>query len=91
MEEDLITLMQEQAPDQGTEETLPLQLRETAQELRNRGNEQALTLLVLRILRSVGQGGTERSAGTPSLRVRNHRNETVSVTLNTDWSTVVET
>ena len=91
MEEDLITLMQEQAPDQGTGETLPLQLRETAQELRNRGNEQALTLLVLRILRSVGQGGTERSAGTPNLRVRNHRNETVSVTLNTGWSTVVET
>ena len=83
--------MQEQAPDQGTGETLPLQLRETAQELRNRGNEQALTLLVLRILRSVGQGGTERSAGTPNLRVRNHRNETVSVTLNTGWSTVVET
>ena len=91
MEEDLITLMREQAPDQGTGETLPLQLRDTAQELRNRGNEQALTLLVLRILRSVGQGGTERSAGTPNLRVRNHRNETVSVTLNTDWSTVVET
>ena len=91
MEEELITLMQEQAPDQGTGETLPLQLRETAQELRNRGNEQALTLLVLRILRSVGQGGTERSAGTPNLRVRNHRNETVSVTLNTGWSTVVET
>ena len=91
MEEDLITLMQEQAPDQGTGETLPLQLRETAQELRNRGNEQALTLLVLRILRSVGQGGTERSAGTPNLKVRNHRNETVSVTLNTGWSTVVET
>ena len=65
MEEDLITLMQEQAPDQGTGETLPLQLRETAQELRNRGNEQALTLLVLRILRSVGQGGTEQSPGTP--------------------------
>ena len=91
MEEELITLMQEQAPDQGTGETLPLQLRETAQELRNRGNEQALTLLVLRILRSVGQGGTERSAGTPNLRVRNHRNETVRVTLNTGWSTVVET
>ena len=91
MEEDLITLMQEQAPDQGNGETLPLQLRDTAQELRNRGNEQALTLLVLRILRSVGQGGTERSAGTPNLRVRNHRNETVSVTLNTGWSTVVET
>ncbi len=91
MEEDLITLMQEQAPDQEIWETLPLQLRETAQELRTRGHEQALTLLVLRILRSVGQGGTERSAGTPNLRVRNHRNETVSVTLNTEWSTVAET
>ena len=82
MEDDLITLMREQAPDQ---------LRTTAQELRNRGNEHALTLAVLRSLRSIGRGGTERNAGTPNLRVRNHRNETVSVTLNTDWNTVAET
>ena len=55
-EEDLIALMRKQAPDQETGETLPLQLRATAQELKNRGNERALPLLVLRALRSIGRG-----------------------------------
>ncbi len=89
MEEDLITLMQEQAPDQAVGETQPLHLRQTSQYLKDRGHQYALPLLVQRSLRSIAADGLEESQGTANMRVRTRQNEVMQVTLLKDWSTIL--
>ena len=88
MEEDLIGLMQEQAPDQAVGETQPLHLRQTSQFLKDRSHRYALPLLVQRGLRSIAADGLEESQGTANMRVRTQRNEVMQVTLLRDWQTI---
>ena len=88
MEEALIRLMQEQAPDQAVGETQPLHLRQTSQYLKDRGHQYALPLLVQRSLRSIAADGLEESQGTANMRVRTRQNEVMQVTLLKDWSTI---
>ena len=71
MEEDLIRLMQEQAPDQAVGETQPLHLRQTSQYLKDRGHQYALPLLVQRSPRSIAADGLEESQGTANMRMPN--------------------
>ena len=88
MEEDLIGLMQEQAPHLDREETVPLYLREASQRLKHRGHKNALPLLVQRSLKSIVGDGFERGEYRANMRVRTGRNEVMRVTLLTDWSSV---
>ena len=89
IEEDLIRLMQEQAPDQAVGETQPIHLRQTSQYLKDQGHRYALPLLVQRSLRSVAADGLEESQGTANMRVRTRQNEIMQVTLLKDWSTIL--
>ena len=88
MEEDLIRLMQEQAPDQAVGETQPLHLRQVSQHLKDQGHRYALPLLVQRSLRSVAAGGSEDAQGAANLRARTGRNEVMQVTLLREWNVV---
>ena len=88
MEEDLIRLMQEQAPDQALGETQPLHLRQASQYLKDQGHRYALPLLVQRSLRSIAADGLEEAQGTANMRVRTGRNEVMQVTLLKDWSII---
>ena len=91
MEEDLIRLMQEQAPDQQKGETLSLHLRQTTQALKDQGHRHALPQLVQRSLRSIAADDREDTQGTGSLRLRTLRNETVQVTLMQEWRALQRT
>ena len=88
MEEDLIRLMQEQAPDQTVGESQPLHLRQASQYLKDHGHEHALPLLVQRSLKSIASDGMEEAQRTANLRVRTWQNEVMQVTLLKDWQTI---
>ena len=88
MEEALIGLMQEQAPDQAVGESQPLHLRQASQGLKDRGYEHVLPLLVQRSLKSIASDGMEEAQGTANLRVRTWQNEVMQVTLLKDWQTI---
>ena len=88
MERDLISLMQEQAPDLAPEEPQPLYLREAAQRLEYLSHEQALPLLVQRSLKRLAADGLEQEHGTANMRVRTLKNEVMQVTLLKDWATI---
>ena len=90
MEQALITLMQEQAPDQepDPQQTHTLHLRHTSQQLRDQGVTHALPLYIQRTLRSIATGTTNDSGLNPHLRVRNRSNETMDIALLSDWQSV---
>ena len=88
MEEDLMRLMQEQAPDQPVGEAQPLYLRQASQHLKDHGHEHALPLLVQRSLTSIAADGLEEAQGTANIRVRTRQNEVLQVTLLKDWQTI---
>ena len=88
MEEDLIRLMQEQAPDQAVGESQPLHLRQASQYLKDQGHQHTLPLLVQRSLRSIAADGLEEAQGTANMRVRTRQNEVMQVTLLRDWQTI---
>ena len=88
MEEDLIRLMQEQAPDQAVGESQPLHLRQASQHLKDQGHLHAVPLLVQRNLKSIASDGMEEVQGTANLRVRTWQNEVMQVTLLKDWQTI---
>ena len=88
MEEDLIRLMQEHAPDQPAEEAQPLYLRQASQYLKDHGHEHALPLLVQRSLKSIAADGLEEMRGTANMRVSTRQNEVMQVTLLKDWQTI---
>ena len=90
MEEDLIRLMQEQAPDLAMGESQLLHLRQTNQFLKDQGHQHTMPLLVQRSLRSIAADGLEEAQGTSNMRVRTRQNEVMQVTLLRDWQTIQE-
>ncbi len=88
MEEDLMGLMQELAPDQTVGETQRLHLREVSQHLKDHGHEGALPMLVQQSLSSVAKDGLEDAQETANMRLRTLRNEVVQVTLLKDWRSI---
>ena len=90
MEEDLIRLMQEQAPDLAIGESQLLHLRQTNQFLKDQGHQHTMPLLVQRSLRSIAADGLEEAQGTSNMRVRTRQNEVMQVTLLRDWQTIQE-
>ena len=90
MEEDLIRLMQEQAPDLAMGESQLLHLRQANQFLKDQGHQHTMPLLVQRSLRSIAADGLEEAQGTSNMRVRTRQNEVMQVTLLRDWQTIQE-
>ena len=89
LEEELLDLMREMAPDMAVGDTAPLNLRVAAQRLKDAGHGHARPEHVARLLRGIaGDGRTEGSAGG-SLTVRKHDAESVRVTLKREWPSLV--
>ena len=88
LEEALIDLMQEAAPDAEKGEAYPLHLRVATQRLKDEGHAHALPELVQRIVRSIAADGRGEGGGGGSLGVRGGAAETLQVTLQRRWSSL---
>ena len=93
IEKQLIELMQEMAPDMGTNNSAPLNLRIASQRLKDAGLGNVRTEHVTRVLQGISRDGrnddgtSSRRAGG-SITIRNHNSENVWLTLNRDWSSL---
>ena len=88
LEEALIDLMRESAPDMEKGDSYPLNLRRAAQRLKDDGHPQALPERLRRIVRSVAADGRGEGGSGGSLGVRDRDPETVRVTLQRDWESL---
>ena len=91
LEEGLIRLMQEKAPDMNRGETSTLHLRSATQELKDDGHDHALPELLRRIVRSIAADGRGEGGGGGSLAVRERGDETLRVTLQREWGSLSRT
>ena len=91
LEQGLIDLMRENAPDQARGEVFPLHLRNATQELKNEGHSHALPELVRGVVRSIAADGRGEGGGGGSLGLRGRDRETVQVTLQRDWGPLAKT
>ena len=93
IETKLIELMQEMAPDMGTNDSAPLNLRIAAQRLKDADLSHVRTQHVIRTLQGIARDGrtdsgtSARRAGG-SLTIKNYNSENVLLTLNRDWSSL---
>ena len=91
LEQGVINLMRERAPDQAKGEMFPLHLRNATQELKNDGHSHALPELVRGIVRSIAADGRGEGGGGGSLGLRGRDREMVQVTLQRDWGSLAKT
>ena len=91
LENDLIALLRETAPDMGTGDTSMLHLRLATQRLRDEGNPHALPERLWRIVRSIAADGRGEGGSGGSLGVRRWDAETVQVTLQREWRALERT
>ncbi len=91
LEQGVINLMRERAPDQEKGEMFPLHLRNATQELKNDGHSHALPELVRGIVRSISADGRGEGGGGGSLGLRGRDREMVQVTLQRDWGSLAKT
>ena len=90
LEEALIFLLQEAAPDVEVGQTHTLHLRQASQQLKVDGLENAIPERLRRILNSIAADGRGEGGGGGSLGVRGRDMESVQVTLLREWGTVQE-
>ena len=89
LEQALIDLMREMAPDMDLGEASTLHLRRAAQRLKDQGHQHALPELLGRIVRSIAADGRGEGGRGGSLSVRSRDAETLQVTLQRDWRSLV--
>jgi len=89
LEEELLNLMREAAPDLGVGGTAPLNLRVTAQRLRDAGHGDARPEHVARILRGIAGDGRGDGSAEGSLTIRKSDAESVRVTMKREWRSLV--
>ena len=91
LEEALIGLLRETAPDLAPGEKSTLHLRHATQRLKDEGHEGALPELLWRLIRSIAADGRDEGGVGGSLSVRRHDAETVQVTLRRAWGALERT
>ena len=91
LEEALIDLLQETAPDLEKGDSSTLHLRVATQRLKDEGHTFALPEFVRRIIRSIAADGRGEGGSGGSLGVRGRDRETLQVTLQRDWSSLKKT
>ena len=91
LEKGLIDLLREMAPDMGKGEVSALHLRVATQQLKDLGYPQALPERLRRIVRSIAGDGRGEGGGGGSLTVRARDSDTLQVTLNREWGSLVKT
>ena len=85
LEEGVVSLMREKAPDQAKGEMFPLHLRNATQELKDEGHTHALPELVRAAVRGIAADGRGEGGGGGSLGLRGRDREMVQVTLQREW------
>ena len=91
LEQALIDLLRETAPDMEKGDTWPLHLRLATQRLKDAGHTYALPELLRRIVRSLAADGRGEGGGGGSLSVRGRDAEVVQVTLQREWQPLEKT
>ena len=91
LENGLIRLLQETAPDMSAGDMSTLHLRVATQQLKDEGNPHALPERLLRIVRSIAGDGRGESGRGGSLGVRRLDPDTVQVTLQREWGALERT
>ena len=91
LEQALISVLQEMAPDMGKGDTSTLHLRVATQRLKDDGHTYALPERVRRIVRSIAADGRGEGGGGGSLAVRGRDPETMHVTLQREWQALAKT
>ena len=91
LEQALIDLLRETAPDMEIGESHPLHLRRATQRLKDDGHKHALPELLRRIVRSIAADGRGEGGGGGSLGIRTRDGETMQVTLQRDWKALETT
>jgi ATP-dependent DNA helicase RecQ len=90
VEERLLDLMQEMAPDLGVDDTAPLNLRIAAQRLKDSGHDHARPEHVARTLRGIAADGRDEGTTGGSLTVRKYDAESALVTLKREWPKILD-
>ena len=90
LEQALIALLRETAPDMDKGETSMLHLRLATQRLKDDGHAHALPERLARIIRGIAADG-RGDGGLGSLRVRGRDPETMQVTLQREWGALEKT
>ena len=90
MEEALINLMREAAPDMERGDSSTLHLRLANQQLRDGGHSYALPERLRRIVRSIAADGRGEGGSGGSLSVRSRDADTMQVTLQREWRALGE-
>lgn len=91
IEQALILLLREAAPDLGKDELSVLQLRRTAQRLKDEGHPHALPEKVWRLIRSISNDGRTDEGGIGSIRVRRLDAESIGIQLQRSWESLDKT
>ena len=91
LEESLIDLLRETAPDMGKGDSSMLHLRMATQRLKDDGHTYALPERLGRIIRSIAADGRGEGGDGGSLGVRGRDAETVQVTLRREWGALEKT
>ena len=91
LEQGLISLMREMAPDMSKGESYPLHLRLATQRLKDEGHSKALPERLRRIIRSIAADGRGEGGAGGSLSVRGRDADTMYVTLQREWADLEKT
>ena len=91
LEADLISRMQELAPDIELEYPNPLNLAETCQWVRNQEYHNVRPDIIEKILRSLAGDGRDQEGGRGNIRVRKVSRNTLNVALQRNWKIVEKT
>ena len=91
LEQALIALLQEAAPDMEKGDTYPLHLRIATQRLKDKGHENALPEYVRRIIRSIAADGRGEGGGGGSFGLRGRDADTLHITLQRNWNDLDKT
>ena len=91
LEQALIDLLRETAPDMGRGDASMLHLRRATQQLKDEGHTYALPERLGRIVRSIAADGRGDGGGGGSLGVRGLDAETMQVTLQREWGALEKT
>ena len=91
LEQGLLDLLREEAPDMERGDFYPLHLRRAAQRLKEDGHSDARPELLRRLLRSIAADGRGEGGEGGSIAVRSRDAETVDVTLQREWGLLVKT
>ena len=91
VEQALIDMMREAAPDMGRGDASTLHLRVASQRLKDEGHDYALPERLRRIVGSIAADGRGEGGGGGSLSVRSRDSEILQVTLLREWRALVKT